>query len=298
MFWRRTDLPVDSDSLGRFLPGIVAFMVYLATLALAGVMILMEATTTWQAGLSSTMTVQIAPEADTGGGLPAAEDSRVQSALALLRRLPDVARADVVNDEAMTTLLEPWLGEFTAVEELPLPRLIDVELRNGAEIDALGLAELLTAEVPEATVDDHRVWLDRLARLARAVGGLAVIVLVVIGAITVTIVIFTTRTTLAIHRNAIEVLHLIGAHDAYVADQFARRALVLALKGGLVGLALAVSSLVGLAYLAARIESELVPDIAFGPLRWAAILVLPLVVAAIATLTARGTVMRALAKML
>ena len=297
MFWQRTDLPVDSDSLGRFLPGLVAFMVYLAALALAGVMALVEATAAWQADVSSTMTVQIAPGPDDAG-LPAAEDSRVQSALALLKRLPDVARADVVGDDTMTALLEPWLGGLDAVEELPLPRLIDVELKPDAEIDGRGLAELLATEVPEATVDDHRVWLDRLARLARAIGGLAVTVLVVIGAITVAIVIFTTRTTLAIHRGAIEVLHLIGAQDAYVADQFARRALVLALKGGLIGLALAVSSLLGLGYLAARIESELVPDVTFGALQWTALLVLPLVVAAIATLTARGTVIRALAKML
>ena len=40
MFTRRTDLQLERDSLGRFLPWLIAFMVYLSVLAFAGMLAL------------------------------------------------------------------------------------------------------------------------------------------------------------------------------------------------------------------------------------------------------------------
>ena len=56
-------------------------------------------------------------------------------------------------------------------------------------------------------------------------------------------VIFTTRTGLAVHRDVIEVLHLIGARDSYIANGFAYHAWWTGLRGGLFGAILAAASL-------------------------------------------------------
>ena len=71
--------------------------------------------------------------------------------------------------------------------------------------------------MPGATLDDHATWLASLIVLARGVQWLAFGIVVVIGAATVAIIIFATRAGLAAHREAIEVLHLIGARDGYIA---------------------------------------------------------------------------------
>ncbi|MFQ5765064.1 MAG: cell division protein FtsX, partial [Rhodospirillales bacterium] len=189
-------------------------------------------------------------------------------------------------------------GGAGGARDLPLPRLVDVELRAGASLDVSVLARRLAARVPGASVDDHRVWLDRLVKLIRTVEGLATLVLVFIALATVGTVVFTTRTGLAIHREAIEVLHLIGAQDSYVARQFASRALALGLKGGVIGLLLAVPTLLGIGYLAREMDPNMLPDITLGPGHWVAIAGLPLAVALIAMLTARTTVMKTLARML
>ncbi len=152
--------------------------------------------------------------------------------------------------------------------------------------------------VPGTTVEDHGVWLDKLVRLLRTVEILASLVLLLIGSATVGTVVFTTRTGLAIHQEAIEVLHLIGAQDSYVAKQFATRALILGLRGGIIGLVLAVPTLMGIGALAARMEAGLLPDFTLAPSHWAAMVCLPLAVAVIAMLTARLTVMKTLAEML
>ena len=39
MFTRRSDLPLDKDALSRFLPWLIAFMVFLAVLAMANALL-------------------------------------------------------------------------------------------------------------------------------------------------------------------------------------------------------------------------------------------------------------------
>ncbi len=51
---------------------------------------------------------------------------------------------------------------------------------------------------------------------------------------------------MSVHRDVIELLHLMGARDGYIAAQFERQALRLGLGGGVVGLALAVATLLAL----------------------------------------------------
>ena len=296
MLAHRSDLPLDRDALSRFLPWLIAFMVYLACLALAGMLVLGTMMERWGAGVSGTLTVQIIPS-ESSAAAPK-EVRRIEAALDILRTTPGIAGAEVIGEDRIMALLEPWLGSIGGSGDLPLPRLIDVELKAGAEVDTAALSKRLRQAVPGTTVDDHGVWLDKLVRLLRAVEILASLVLLLIGSATVGTVVFTTRTGLAIHQEAIEVLHLIGAQDSYVAKQFATRALILGLRGGIIGLVLAVPTLMGIGVLAARMEVGLLPDFTFTPAHWAAMVCLPLAVALIAMLTARLTVMKTLAEML
>ncbi|MBT3237849.1 MAG: FtsX-like permease family protein [Rhodospirillaceae bacterium] len=304
MFSRRTDLQLDRDQLGGFLPWLIAFMVFLSVLALAGTLALNQLAGRWDTGMSGTLTVQIKPSAKAiagGAGAKAAraqDEKRLRSAVVALKTTSGVASAEALSEQNLLTLLEPWLGGGAVAGDLPLPRLIDVQLERGAEIDMAALQNKLTAVAPGAVIDDHGVWLARLIRLVRTVEALALAVLAFIALATVGTVIFTTRTGLAIHQDAIEVLHLIGAHDSYIARQFAGRALALGLKGGIIGLLLALPTLWGIGALADSLQSGLLPDLSLGVTHWMTLLVLPLTVAVIAMVTARMTVMKTLARML
>ena len=110
-------------------------------------------------------------------------------------------------------------------------------------------------------------------------------------------VIFATRMGLAIHSRVIELLHLIGAQDAYVAREFETHALKLALRGGAFGLLLAIATVTLVARLFERLDSVLLPELTLLPLEWAALAMLPLAIALVAMLTARVTVLRNLGRM-
>ena len=90
-------------------------------------------------------------------------------------------------------------------------------------------------ETPTATLDDHRSWIERMRTMAETavIAGLAVLGLVV--AVTVLSVTFATRGAMAANRPIVEVLHYVGATDAFIAGQFQRHFLLLGLKGGLIG---------------------------------------------------------------
>ena len=289
----RSDLPLDKDEHSRFLPWLIAFMVFLSILAVAGMLVLNAAASRWDAGVSGNLTVQIIPTDDA-----TMDESRLNAVLTVLATAPEVARYDALDELRLMRLLEPWVGSSAEKLGLPLPRLIDVELKQATELTARELGMRIRERVKGVSIDDHRVWLDRLVRMIETFEALALVVLLFIVMATAGTVIFTTRTGLAIHRDAIEVLHLIGAHDDYIARQFASRALVLGIRGGLLGLVLALPTLWMLGHLAASLDDRLLPDVGFGPWHWVVMLALPVSVALIAMTTAKVTVLRNLARTL
>lgn len=293
MFSSRSDLLHDKDSLNRFLPWLIAFMVFLMILAMAGMLVLNATAARWDRGISGTLTVQIMPKEN-----PEKNAERLQQVLTILARMPEVASYEALSDDQLMVLLEPWLGVTAGAGDLPLPGLVDVELKPDADLDVPAFAKRLAARVPGTSVDDHRVWLERLVSLIETAQGLAALVVVSIVLATIGTVVFTTRTGLVIHREAIEVLHLIGAQDSYVARQFAGRALALGLKGGAIGLLLALPTLFGIGTMARQMDSSLLPDFTLTPGHWAVLAGLPLAVAFIAMWTARLTVMKTLSRML
>jgi cell division transport system permease protein len=291
VFRRRRDLALASDPPQRFLPWLLAMIVYLAGLSVAGMMNLAAVAERWDKGLAGTVTVQVPAEAG------AEADRRIARAVALLEGTPGVISARALTPGEIMDLLEPWLGEAADDDDLPLPRLIDVRVRPGAGLDAEGLSAALADTVPGAVVDDHKETLDRLTDLTRSMELVALGLIVLVGGVAVATVVFITRTGLALHAGAIELLHLIGAPDGYIARQFQGQALELALKGGMIGLALAAATVWVLARLWRRLDGLFVPDLAPSSEQWLALAALPFAVALIAVLTARITVMRALRRL-
>ena len=295
MWLRRSDLPLKGDATSRFLPWLVALMVFLSAVSLAGVFVLNGLVRSWDHDVSGTLTVQVQPVPGEAG--EALTDERVRHAVELMRRTPGVMAARALDTRQILALLEPWLGNTDVVKDLPLPRLIDVTVDPAISMDLADMAERLARAVPGATLDDHRVWLSRLINLSRTTEWVAIAILGLIGCVTSATVIYATRTSLAVYRGVIEVLHLIGAHDDYVARQFADRSFALGFSGGVIGVALAVPTLTAIGWAARRIEGGFLPSLNLPVTGWVSIALLPVIAATLAMLTARLTVHGTLARM-
>ena len=293
MFRRRFDLPLGADGSGRFVPWIIALMVYLASLSLGAGIAASGAVRSWDAGLEGTVTVEIAPAADAER-----TDARVRDVLALLRTTAGIASAEAIDADRVAALLEPWIGGGDLPADLPIPRLIDVRLLPGTPVDLDAVAREVAAIAPGARLDNHQVWLSRLSALGRTVQLASGFIVALVAAAAAGTVIFATRAGLAVHREVIEVMHMIGARDAYVARQFQAHAMSLALRGGLLGAILGTATLAVFVQLARPLEGPLVPAASLGTATWATVIALPVLAAIIATFTARVTVLRTLKRML
>lgn len=294
MLRRRRDLPLETDGSGRFLPWLIALMVYLACLALSGAVTLSDASTRWRAGLTGSMTVQISAPAEERGR----EDAvAIAAALDVLRATPGITSARTLPHDEVVALIEPWLGRGNVAADLPVPTLIDVILKPDATVDTIRLSIRLEQAAPGARLDDHEIWIGRLARFSSTIGFIATIIVCLISAAAAATVVFAVRTGLAVHYRIIEVLHIIGARDSYIAGQFQSHALSLALRGGVLGLALAALTLGLLGGLAEQLQGPLLPHLSLTLTLWGGLAALPLGAALIATVTARVTVLRALSGM-
>lgn len=284
-------LPLRADEGGRFLPAIVAIMTLLALLALAGALAVNRGAQAWDKEVTGTATVQVLPGPDA-----AEVGRRVEAAVKLLEAQPGVLLVRPLPPEAGAALVAPWLGELTGAAELPIPRLIAVSVDPAvAAQDAIRQA--LTA-VPGTRYQDHLTWLEPIRRAAAAARGLAVVILGVIGGAAVLTVLFATRTALAVQQDVIEVLHLIGARDGYIAAGLARQTMGRALLGALIGAILAVAVLLTLPWLVASAAEApaLLRGVALAPLDWLWIALLPLALSALAAAAAYLAALRGLAR--
>lgn len=285
----RADLPFERDQATKFLPWIVALMVFLGALALAAATVIGNAIERWDNDLSGRITVQV----------PAAQatDKAVAELLEALAGTPGITRAQRLSEEATRALVEPWLGTLDADLELPLPTVIDVETAAGTVFDVNLLAGRLAKIAPDVIVDDHRVWLSQLIRVARTVEAIAFAILALIALTAIAAVIFATRSGLAVHASIINLLHVMGAHDSYIARQFQMQAMMLGLRGGTIGSIAAFAVVLVVTTMSASIDVALLPSAPLAPLQWLLLFVVPLAAILIAMATARVTVLRALAAM-
>lgn len=141
----------------------------------------------------------------------------------------------IIDRDATARLLEPWLGAGLDIDELPVPRLVVVTIEEGSPPDFGAMRAILSAEVPSATLDDHRTWVDRLVAMARTTVALGAAILGLMLAATVLTVVFATRGAMAGNGHIIEVLHFVGAESGFIAGEFRRHFLLTGLKGALAG---------------------------------------------------------------
>jgi cell division transport system permease protein len=228
---RRGPTPiVPSDSIaGRSLSAVVAIMTFLAALAAGAAMLIAGAASDWQSEVGREVTIQVRPV--SGRDL----DADVAAAATIMRQAPGIAEVRAYTREESAELVEPWLGSGITLGDLPIPRIIVVKLLQGGAANFADLRKALAAQVPGATLDDHRGWIDRMRTMAQTAVAAGMVILALVIAVTVLSVSFATRGAMATNRPTIEVLHYVGATDGFVARQFQRHFLVLGLKGGAIG---------------------------------------------------------------
>jgi cell division transport system permease protein len=234
--WRPAPLLPRGDGRDRSLVFVVAVLCFLACLTVFAAIAGDRAAQGWSRDLAASATVQVRP---SGGQTPSEAAARAAEALA---GVPGVTEAQVLDRAEAERLLEPWLGKGNIPDDLPLPRLVTVDLDPAAPATPEALKAAMTAAGVDADLDDHRRWLTEVERAGAAVRIGALFACLLTAAAAAAVIAFATRAGLAARRDVVEVLHLSGAHDRFVAGLFQRRFAALAARAGVFGALAAVAA--------------------------------------------------------
>lgn len=279
---------------GQALIIVVGIMSFLACITVGAVVLVADAARDWQADIARELTIQVRPIENVD------VSKEAQKAATIASGMGGVRAARVLSEEEDAKLLEPWLGTGVDIGELPLPRLVVVEIGDPDAVDVKALSERLTKEVRGASLDDHRAWTDRLNTMAGVTVAIGVVVLGMVFLATALCVVFATRGAMAGNRDTVSVLHLVGAEDRFIVGEFQRHFLLLGLKGGLAGAGAAailflLMSLIGSqTFSAAEAEqvSMLFGNFAIGPTGYFGALGVAFLIAIMTAVTSRITVFR------
>jgi cell division transport system permease protein len=287
--WRPAPLLPREPAQDLALIFVTAVLCFFACLSVIAALGADRAASGWSRQLQGSATILVRP------GPSETADAAVARAAETLASTRGVREARTLEKEKAYDLIRPWLGPAAQLDQLPVPRMVSVDLDPLRPATAQDLQRALAAAGVDATVDDHSRWMKDILRSGALARVAAVAVSALLALAAAAVIAFATHAGLSARREVVAVLHLAGAHDDYIADLFRDRFAIQGAIAGLVGAAAA--AIVGLLVRLVGGGEGLTPvlPIAWTDLLW--VFACPLIAAATAALAARLTALRLLKDM-
>ena len=294
---KKNDFLFTKDKTRFYFPWMCWLLVFIGTFICGGGMLVYNSLSSWQKGVSESLTVQINTYDEEGRDRGDLVGMDIEKALSILRTTPGVIGASVLTEEQMNELMAPWIGADVAINSLPIPKLIDVAVdpENPPFLEQLKMD--LSVHVPAATMDSHRIWLVKLIKLSNHI---LQFIIFILGLLALTIsftVIYTTRSTLKIHESIIKLVHMMGAKDFFITNRYAFYNSKHAFVGSALGTICALP-LLWVVILFFQRTSDTVLQTQFSLIQWGILAGIPIIVALLSFITTFKTVLSYLRRFL
>lgn len=267
-----------------FVIGALCFLAALAALTTRGTYKAAEA---WGAQIEGDITVVMR---DT-------DRRTAEQAATRVENFANVFEARILSREEVETLLEPSLGPGGMPDGLPIPMLMVVQADIAVGDPSDDIAEVLDAFSIDGDVAGNAGYADNVRGALGVLRLVALSIVALLSATAIAVIAFATHAALLARRDIVDVLHLSGAEDRYIAGLFERRFWILALQAGLGGAvaALMVTALIVFTGSGAQgVEAQLLPRLSLDFWDIVILLVTPIMAGLAARIAARITVLASL----
>lgn len=278
-------LPLE-DAREAALFFVVGALCFLAALAALSAKSTYGAARAWTAEVEGEFTVS----------LSGADADAAAKAARLIAGLDGVEAARVFSDAEINALLAPNFGQSGLPADLPVPRLIAVTGKGDAEALGTRMSEALKDAGYDAAVDSHTEWAGDVRRMLGISRMVALFIVALLSATAIAVIAFATHAALLARRDIVDVLHIAGARDRFIASLFERRFWLLGLRAGTVGALVALATvaiLIALGRSGAE-RTGLLPQLSLDFPDLAVLVVTPVIAGLAARIAAGITVMRSL----
>ena len=222
----------ENNSFTRFVPLLVGFMIFLATIFIAVGNIITNIGDKWSDGIEDSMIVQVVADENLDNE---SNQDILNRTLIVLNQSQGIKQAVLMTKDDTLDMLEPWLGAGLSATDLPIPNLIQVEKDNDYEINIDELKIELEQVSPNILIDDYADWRDKISRIVSNINNFSYSLIFLILASTAILVITLTRGLMLINTNTLNMLILMGATDKFITKGFVYGSIKLILKSSFLG---------------------------------------------------------------
>ncbi len=220
-------IPFDTSKAYRFVPWVIALMVFLAILALAGSAMVSSIVGNWQQSDKKQIVIAL----PTSSLSPTIIQDHRQRVLEVLKNLRSVDKVSIVEKQKISLIT----GELPEGPITPSSLSFEVTMQPGQNLHRQALQWRLQQEVAGAVLEDDDAHELLMVQLSRSIFWISSLLSLLIGIAAIVTITFVTHTGLETHQRVINICHIVGAHNDFIARQFQRHAMVLACKGGIIG---------------------------------------------------------------
>lgn len=284
---RETSLLPSSDAREAALFFVIGALCFLAALAALTTRGTYKAAEAWGAQIEGDITVVMR---DT-------DRRTAENAADRVSTLATVFEARVLSRDEVEALLEPSLGPGGMPEGLPVPMLMVVQADTAVGDPSPDIERILNEVGVDGDVAGNAGYADNVRGALGVLRLVALSIVALLSATAIAVIAFATHAALLARRDIVDVLHLSGAEDRYIASLFERRFWVLALQAGLGGAvaALMITALIVFSGGGSQgVESQLLPRLSLDFWDIVILLVTPVMAGLAARFAARLAVLASL----
>ena len=203
-----------------FLGWIMASMIYLALLAILFSIVSTLSFDKWSNATRDLVTIHV-PNPTKGTG---SDDgvTRIDETLKILRAFPDIESVTILEKNDIERLINPLI-EKDILKNILLPALIEIRLKRNEVLPDLNNA--LKNLSPDIFIEDHVELFSPDAKTFLGAKKLFSVIVSLTLFVAMISVIFAVHSGLAMNREIIHVMHLIGAKNSFIARTFQKHVL-------------------------------------------------------------------------
>lgn len=214
-----------------------------------------------------------------------------------IAELNGIDGARLLSEEELDDLLAPSFGPGGLPEGLPLPLLIAVQAAPDTADPEPRIKAILDAKEVVGEVSGHGGFARQVQRALGVLRLIGIAAVSLLAATAIAVIAFATHAALLARRDIVDVLHLSGAEDRFIAGLFARRFWLLALQagsGGALAALMTTALIVFSAGSSGAVESQLLPRLSLDVVDFGILFSTPVIAGMAARYAARITVMQTL----
>lgn len=229
------DLPFDAYASGRILSAVFALLT-VATLIVVGVMhVCAVVIDDWRGQLASQITIEVMPANSRDAFSNDQSRDLANKIKQVSLSFAEVLDVEEISKARMASWLEPWLGAGNVIDDLPIPILFAITVKPGKKINLVKLRASIHEFAPDARIEDHQAWFSATLDKANVLLHISHVFILIFIITSALVIALSAHQALAIHRESLLILSLVGATPSYIARQFQRHGISVTLKGIIAG---------------------------------------------------------------